>query len=264
MTALSLERLQEPQEQQQFGPALDVSVNDNADLQEQVESRIASLGYLCDSRTLYGHGGRDVYYLVGDPNWRLVWCRWEPSQQMSFEHAIDGRWHAVWRGPLAAFLHSGPDVDIISPVRAPVRRLGAALAHLRIARADVFCRWDGQAQIAGGNGSDSRPLGLRLVALDPALNGRRLMLTRQGMRCVLTVTSLRGMVAAGKDDNNTDTPVILASRHTAELVAGDSMAETTARLRLFLKTRATGMSTVHISTMWKSFHRAVASFLTTG
>ncbi|MEM6903079.1 MAG: hypothetical protein AAF556_07555, partial [Pseudomonadota bacterium] len=152
------------------------TVNDNAQLLEQAEARIADLGYLCDSRTLYGHGGKDTYYLVGDTRRRLTLSQREVTPFMAFERFDGDEWRVLWQGSINSFMTHGPHLDSVSPVGPRLRRLGATLAGLRANQNQSFCRW-----VENRHGA----LELRVTSLEPALDGRRLMLGKAGLNACL-------------------------------------------------------------------------------
>jgi len=222
------------------------TVNDNSQEHEQAEARVAALGYLCDSSTLYGHGGRDVFYLVGNPGWRLIWSRWEQMPLMSFARFDADGWNVVWEGSMSAFLRNGPQVDVVSPVPGHLRQLGTVLSRMRISASPVYCRWQGTDR-----GQAAAPLRLQVVALDPTYAGRELRVSRNGLRCQL-VSPADGMNGEKK----------LAEASLAQLIGAGDESETVERLKLFLQTRERAASTAQINHRWKTFLSAVDSFLT--
>ncbi|MBV6633201.1 MAG: hypothetical protein KI792_09240 [Alphaproteobacteria bacterium] len=219
------------------GQQVQETVNDNAHLLEQVEARIADLGYLCDSRTLYGHGGRDVYYLVGDTNRRLTVSQWEVTPFMTFERFDGDEWRVLWQGSINSFVTHGPHLDSVSPVGPRLRRLGATLASLRAHQNQTFCRW-----IENRHGA----LELRVTSLDPSLDGRRLMLGKAGLNACLREAD----------------GILIKQKPVSKLVCECTKDCAMTQLQEFLSTPARALSTTQFGSGLKTFGRTLASFLT--
>ena len=142
--------------------------HNNVTDQDRIEARLAAFGYLCDSRSLYGNEGRDTYYLVGNTEYRIIWCRRNAEPDLTVEHLIDDQWRVLWRGCALGFLCDGPDADKISPVKPRLRKLGQIMESMRLEGAKTRCQWDGDA--------DQATLSLTVISDKVDTNGHQLVI----------------------------------------------------------------------------------------